>query len=171
MRKRKNNNLILGIFTLFTLLFLVSKGYGDNRQWEEARKTFFVETVQAKENIPTPTPTLTLQERAKLDEAEGFIKFVFGKEGNLAVAVAKGECNGLKLDCRNVSPREHSIGLFQINIKAHWAKIPGKTLEQKEKWLLDYKNNVSLAKIIRDMSGWTPWTAYLNGSYKKFLIE
>ena len=101
---------------------------------------------------------------------EEIIEMVFGDEADMAKAVAQAECRGYNNDCLNVWEKEHSVGMFQINILAHWAKIPGRTLTEKETWLKDPLNNTLMAKIVKDMAGgWTPWTGFTSGNYKNYL--
>lgn len=106
-----------------------------------------------------------------------YIKTMFGKEWKTAYAIAKAE-SGMKMTASNVwedgkrNFGEHSVCIFQINIRksAHYDKVPGKTLNEKELWLIsDYRNCILMAKIIRDGSGWYAWTAYTNGSYLRFM--
>jgi len=61
-----------------------------------------------------------------------------------------------------------SIGVAQIHIPAHSAKIP---VADKEEWLKNFQNNLALAKKIYDKSGWYPWSCYKNGSYLNNLAE
>ena len=121
-------------------------------------------------------PYVSAQEVKKVavqvDDQEmiSYIKTIFGKNWRVAVAVAKAECWGLHQECRLVTEREHSVSIWQINIKAHAAKIPGKTLEEKELWLVsDHRHATLIAKLIFDESGFWPWTAYKTGAYKKYL--
>ena len=55
-----------------------------------------------------------------------------------------------------------AIALFQINT-AHLKK--GYTLNQ----LADCHTNIDIAYDIYKAQGWSPWVAYKNGAYKKFL--
>lgn len=96
----------------------------------------------------------------------------------LAVAVAKAECQGLRPDCTNITEREYSIGMFQINLaegygKGKWihaGKVPGRTIEEKAEWLKDPRNNTIMAKIIKDQNGsWKPWSAYTSKRYLEHL--
>lgn len=114
----------------------------------------------------TPTPTAKPDQ---LEEIKAHIKTIFGKDAKMALAVAEGECRGLRPNCKLVTPREHSVCQFQINIKAHSAKIPGNSVEEKEAWLKNPFNCNVMAKIIFDASGWYPWTAYTSGAYQAFL--
>ena len=158
----------LAIFLLIVLLLLVVKGNLDRREFE-ARG--FIS--------PVPFPNAcSLWElgierwepiEAPQNSVESYIRRIFGKYGKMAVAVARGECRGLHSLCKNVSSREYSVCQFQINLKAHYDKVPGKNLAEKEAWLSDHRNCTLMAYKIFTDSGWYPWTAFLNGSYKKYL--
>jgi hypothetical protein len=111
------------------------------------------------------------------DEKKAIVKYIyeiFGpKDGKIACAIAMGE-SGLSPKAKLVWSRENSRGIFQINIqsdyaKVHYARIPGKTLEEKITWLENPSNNTLLAYWIFEKSGWHPWTAYKTGSYGEFL--
>lgn len=79
----------------------------------------------------------------------------------LAAAIAMAESGG-KHDEIADTPREYSVGLFQINIKAH----PGFSKE----YLLDpVKNARAALQISKQGADWRPWSAYKNGTYKRFL--
>lgn len=107
---------------------------------------------------------------------EEWITYYFGSQAKVALAVAKCESN-LHPDRVHSDYREHSVGLFQINLakdsglgtKVHWNKVPGNTLEAKTKWLQVPENNVGIAKEIYNASGWYPWTCFTNGGYQKYL--
>lgn len=102
----------------------------------------------------------------KLSELDNYICEKFGNECNIAVAISKAE-NGTRV-CDRVSPKNkngtYDIGVFQIN-----------TIHLKHYSLSDMKNcrkNVDIAYKIRQSWGnWNAWSAYKNGSYKKFLNE
>jgi hypothetical protein len=118
---------------------------------------------------PTPEPELATVDEQK--EIESYIKTVFGKQARTAIAVAKGECRGLRPECKLVTPREHSVCFFQVNLKAHADKVPGRTLAEKEKWLTsDHRHCTLIAKLIYDHAGgFGPWSAFTNGAYREHL--
>jgi hypothetical protein len=89
----------------------------------------------------------------------------FGNEATLARAICKAE-NGTQEPGRVSKPNRNGTrdyGLCQIN-SIHADKVGG-NLEA----LKDPETNIRVAKQIRDGSGWTAWTCYKNGSYKKHL--
>lgn len=52
------------------------------------------------------------------------------------------------------------VGIFQINLVAHWPQIPGNTRSEKVDWLKDYKNNTDFAYGLWQKSGWFPWVCW-----------
>jgi len=89
----------------------------------------------------------------------------FGTEATLARAICTAE-NGTQEPGRVSKPNRNGTldyGLCQIN-SIHADKVGG-NLEL----LKDPEINIKVAKQIRDGSGWTAWTCYKNGSYKKHL--
>lgn len=132
--------------------------------------------------IPTPTDTfkfriISVEEKATQRDIEDYIRTIFGKDAQIAIAISHGECNPANATypkCQLHTSVENSIGIFQINIqsdtaKIHWARIPGKTLEEKKKWLEDPYNNTLMAYWIFTKSDWYPWTAFTSGAYQKYL--
>lgn len=84
---------------------------------------------------------------------------VFGDEYRLAIAVAMAE-SGMSPSAVNVNKDgSRDIGIFQINERHGWS----------EKDLFDWRANISIAKYLRDGSGWSAWTAYNNGTYRRYL--
>lgn len=121
-------------------------------------------TIYAKEKpsvevISTPTPPPTIEE---------MILNTFGDEGETALAVAMAESTMRDEKC-HIDEKEYSCGLFQINLRAHYDKVPGDNFEEKAEWLSAPKNNIKIAKKIFDKSYWYPWTMWLNGVYKNYL--
>ena len=119
-------------------------------------------------------------QKPTVEEVKAYIKQIFGKDWKVAWAVAQNECNSSRAEwpkCKNSWEKEFSIGLLQINIakdngrgaKVHWDKIPGETLEEKEEYLLDWRQNILIAHVIYAQSGFWPWTAYSSGAYLKDL--
>jgi len=89
----------------------------------------------------------------------------------LAAAIAMAESGGDHTKV-TISPggtgkpgyqgKEHSVGLFQINTVAH----PG----FNEQYLLDpVKNARAALQISHNGDDWRPWSAYTNGTYKRYL--
>ena len=101
----------------------------------------------------------------QLERIEKHICLVFGSECRVALAVSRAENQTRQCDIFVDEPNGSlSIGLFQIN-SVHFNKYPPKRLT-------DCFENINIAKRIYDTAkGWSPWSAYKNGSYKKFLKE
>ena len=120
--------------------------------------------VPAQAAAPSPSPTPD-------QDCEAWTRQIFGDEADIALAVGKAE-SGLQIDRVNKwwngKRGEWSVGCYQINIYAHRGKIPGKIDLEREVWLKVPKNNVMMAKIIKDASGWTAWTGYTSGRWKEF---
>jgi hypothetical protein len=115
-----------------------------------------------------------LENPQTLEEKKDYIKYKFGKNYKVACMVAYGE--GLRSNHTNSSPVEYSVGTFQINLaedfgrgrKVHWDKVPGGTLEEKELWLKNPKNNIDLAhKMSNGGENFEQWGAFSNSSYLK----
>jgi len=112
------------------------------------------ETFKTKENPPPSdyreTPTNPIMQE---------IADVFGEEYRLAIAVAMAESE-LNPTAMNVNmDGSRDIGIFQINERHGW----------NEEELFDWRTNISIAKYLRDRSGWSTWVAYNNGTYKRYL--
>lgn len=104
---------------------------------------------------------------------EKYIKTIFGKDGDIAYAIARAE-SGLRPSAKLITKHETSIGIFQINIqseqaKVHYHRIPGNTLNDKIAWLEVPENNVLMAYWIYSHSGFSPWSVYKNNSYQNYL--
>jgi hypothetical protein len=76
----------------------------------------------------------------------------------LAAAIALGESLGY-VGVKNITPREYSVGLWQINTKVH----PYSPADMR-----DPIKNAAAAFAIYSKNGWQPWGAYTNGRYKQF---
>jgi hypothetical protein len=104
------------------------------------------------------------------EKYEEEIRKVFIEEPNTAVAVAKSE-GGLKIEIQSKNKlsygREKSFCTFQIHAPDH-------EVQAKKVGLGDFRTNprscIKLAHLIyKDAGGFTPWTKYRTGEYKKFL--
>jgi hypothetical protein len=99
--------------------------------------------------------SLTKPELVALAKSEGF------PDPNLAAAVALAESGG-NPEAVNATSREYSVGLWQINRKAH--------PQYSEETLRNPTENARAAYAISNGGmSWKPWGAYTDGSYKKYL--
>lgn len=85
------------------------------------------------------------------------------KSLGVAIAVMWGESGG---ECRQITTSgglERSVGLMQINNKAH-PQYPVESLKQP-------KYNLTVARDMYEWNGWQPWSAWKNGSYRGYLRQ
>ena len=121
--------------------------------------------VLANENPTYFEPIVLYQENPS---PEDLIREFFGDDWHIALAIAKAEST-MRADKCHIDEREYSCGLFQINLRAHYKKVPGTGFEEKAEWLKIPENNIKMAKKLYDKSGWWPWSVYKNGSYELYL--
>jgi hypothetical protein len=106
-----------------------------------------------------------------LAEGAGFSPSVSKLMAAIAMAESGGDPkidtkkSGLDPSARN----EYSIGLWQINYKAHKPMLDEMGISENQ--LRDPKTNAKVAKKIYDMQGLNAWGAYTNGSYRKHLQQ
>lgn len=79
----------------------------------------------------------------------------------LAAAIAYAESGGVPNALASTS-REYSVGLWQINTRAH----PSYTREELSDPI---KNAAAAFKISKGGTDWRPWSTFVNGKYKQFL--
>lgn len=79
----------------------------------------------------------------------------------MATAIALAESGGNPNAIAD-TPREYSVGLWQINLRAH----PRYTKAD----MLDPTKNAAIAyELSKHGTDWTPWSTYKNGAYKRYL--
>lgn len=106
---------------------------------------------------PTPTPTPKSQKQQIIEE----IQSVFGREWVIAYGVAMCE-SGLNPKAFHENKRKDGtvwstdFNIFQINDFYH----------SKKGNIHDWKENIRIAKQIRDASSWNAWVCFKNGGYK-----
>lgn len=141
-----------------------------------------VQTVTAMENeVKTDAPQVpiaTQPPKVVEPERQQTVKPVAQKKGceaykhliaqydwdvSIATAVMRAE-SGCNPSATNKANRNGSVdrGLFQVN-SVHKAKV--QSLDD----LYDPATNVSVAYRIHQSTGWQAWSAYKNGTYKRFL--
>lgn len=108
---------------------------------------------------------LTRSELATLARNAGFT----GKNVDVAVAVALAESGG-DPSSHNGEGRDDSYGLWQINMIGSLGPDRRKRFNLKSNAdLFDPATNARVAYSIWKSEGWSPWTTYTRGTYKKFL--
>jgi len=85
----------------------------------------------------------------------------FKENANVMRAICTAESGLDPLVVGDMNTKYHSVGLCQIRL------LPERniTLEQMQ----NPEENVRYAKLLFDKHGFTPWTMYNNGEYKKYL--
>jgi hypothetical protein len=111
------------------------------------------------QGIETPVDNISI---------DSLIKNSFGSQSEMAIAIAKAESN-MEADrigdthitfVQDGKTYGMSCGVFQIRT------LPGRpTCEE----MLDPEKNIKFAYELYQKSGWTPWSVFTNGQYKKFL--
>lgn len=88
------------------------------------------------------------------------------------LAIAYPESNWNPKAEANTS-REDSVGIFQINMKAHGSKLEKATGSSDSNvwrtWLQNPINNASMAAQVYKSSGLGAWSTYQNGSYLNYI--
>lgn len=118
-----------------------------------------INTAQA--TMATNTMATNTMATSISNSIESKITATFGKDAKVAIAVAKAESG---LNCNAVNHNKNGskdFSLFQIN-EVHRAKYAGRNI-------MDCDVNLDVAYQIYKAQGWTPWVAYKNGAYKKYL--
>jgi len=114
------------------------------------------------------------------EEIKQYVYTIFGTHGHSAYAIAFAESKyyDIKTNQTYIAPGqvrkndyELSVGLFQINLKSrdvkvHYDRIPGVTIEEKITWLKNPFNNTLLAFwIFTTRQNFEAWSVYNDGSY------
>ena len=60
--------------------------------------------------------------------------------------------------------KTNDVGIFQVNLAAHWDTIPGQTRTEKILWLQNPTNNIQFAYMLFTKRGnWDDWVCYTRG--------
>jgi hypothetical protein len=108
-----------------------------------------------------------------LGELQSYIDQKFPEDSKTARAVFTEESQNGRMP-QNLQGYP-AFGATQVALPYHSKEIPGVTNQEKVQWLLDYKNNLDLARQIYDQRaksgepGFNAWEAYTTGRYKKNL--
>lgn len=187
MKKLKRLEINVWILVGFIILLFGSLSFFGRTQKESGAVMAYAADLKYRpiatmppKTSPTPAPLDPTKEEL-YKEFEAYVKTIFGKDAKVALAVSAVECNkGNKQwpGCVYSTEKEHSVGVFQINLaqengKGPWihaSKVPGKTMEEKVEYLKNPFNNVLVAfKIFTDSKGFQPWSGFTSGNYKKHL--
>lgn len=110
--------------------------------------------------IPKNSPDLCISEGICPNSVHIYdgdiLDYIASKNWNYGEAVAVMMCENFNADAYVIS-KSGDIGLFQINLKAHWSEIPGKTREEKITWLQNPLNNVDFAFSLYQVKKWGDW--------------
>ncbi len=127
-------------------------------------------TVEAEEVAPSPltkeqgftqvAPRDTL-ERERVETVEELIERYFGTDTKVALAIAMAESGLNPTALGDTNTKYPSAGLFQIRL------LPERGITKEQ--MFNSEENVRYAKLLHDKYGWSCWTVYKNGSYKKYL--
>lgn len=94
------------------------------------------------------------------------------EHARILAAVAYPE-SSYNTEAELITPYEHSVGLFQINMKAHWDKLIRWTGSRDpavwRKWLMNPENNIFAAAEVYKSQGLGAWTVYKKGTYIPYL--
>lgn len=124
-----------------------------------------IEYVEVYKEATPSAQVLEVSTQSSTTSNDLFDKY-FGADADVARAIAMAE-SGLNSQAINHQDGHRgctgSYGTFQI------ACLHTKTYGVTIKDLLDEETNIRIASDIYKKQGWTPWGAYTNGSYRKFL--
>lgn len=119
--------------------------------------------------VTTPQPT-TPQEAPKQatggDCEQEIAKYNW--DYNTAVAVAKAE-SGLRSDAIGDTTLQYYSGGSKYGASYGCFQIRHLPTRPSPEYLLDATNNVQYAYELYKSSGWSPWSAFTNGSYRRHL--
>lgn len=130
----------------------------------------FQTPVYPVKRVPT---IITVTEQAKaneninpLTEDQQYLCNKFGKDCKTALAIFRAE-SGLNAKAINVNTNGSvDFGCMQIN------SVHLKNIDTTKINLLNCRDNIDVAyKIFTQQKNFNAWTAYVNGSYKKYLIN
>jgi hypothetical protein len=105
-----------------------------------------------------PRSDRMLRDIAKLTQLAKEVGF---PNPELAAAIAMAESGGQPGSVKNDAV-EHSVGLWQINIRVHPAYL-------HEDMLDPVKNAQAALEISKHGADWRPWTVYRTGAFKRYL--
>jgi len=137
---------------LLTVLALTPRTIEVGRTSEPKKEHHLVNVAEAHEEAQVKAFQIYKETDKEIIE---IILDSFGASGDDAISVFRCE-SGLR---SGVISRTSDVGIAQINLKAHWSNIPGKTRAEKIAWLQVPQNNVNFAYVLYESNGWRDWSA------------
>lgn len=136
---------------------VMEKGVQELQQGGSSLYDWIHDDAGHKQDLP-PNPKPGKGVKMKPSEILALAELVGFPDPKMAAAIAMAESSGWTANT-NITPREHSVGLWQINTKSH-----PYTPEQ----MVDPMLNAQAALAIFKRDGWKPWGAYTDGRYKQY---
>lgn len=163
---------LLGIIIGVTLLYTYTEGKKLFHDYNQAVVIYNAREISgnSRKSNSGDTSAITVSEttphKVSGDSVNSLVEKYFGEEKEIALAVMKAESQG---DPSRIGDKHlvyadgrygMSCGLFQIRV------LQGRPSCDE---LLDAEFNVKYAYEMYQKSGWHPWSAFKNESYKKYL--
>ena len=156
---------VFGVLLLLTLLFWIGlkaiDAFFDTNTLEFRPLIEFHVPVEVKKRVKSLTiqkveakETIAELQTSPEERLQAQIRKTFGPAGETAILVSEAESG---MTPNRISYTGCCYGLFQINVDAHFNRVPGSTREAKAAWLTVPENNLIIAKQIYDEQGWGPW--------------
>lgn len=116
--------------------------------------------VEASNAILERYPDKQIYEYDSGEETDLFVKY-FGSEAETMRAICMAE-SGLDTNAvGDTNTKYPSVGLCQIRL------LPERQLTMEQMKIPE--ENIKYAKLLYDKYGWTPWSCFNSGAYKKYL--
>lgn len=155
--------LMLGIVSLATVNTIV--------KWHDHYQIHFESPVEFKPLVYTELRKLTVinevladQNNTPLNDIQQYICNKFGKDCVTALSIARAESN---YNCNEINVNSNGTVDFSVFQENSVHLNHGFTLAD----LSDCKRMVDRAYELYQKQGFTPWSSYVSGAYKQFLIN
>ena len=155
----------MSLITLI-LLTLDTSGLSLQEQGKPLKtETNYYETWQAGAPIdmpamPSNSPATPFYPPEAYNDIKDEIQAVFGADSDMALKIVKCE-SGFKTE---IISKTNDVGIFQVNLAAHWEVIPGQTRAEKILWLQNPTNNIEFAYMLFTKRGnFNDWVCYTKG--------
>ncbi len=168
--RAKNYLVLVGLVVLVGLgfygIYKINQFFENNKLvfQNPVRIGFYAPVYITKREKPeSKTIIQEIKANSPLNEIQQYICDKFGPDCKMALAVSRAENGTMQCDRFGINTNGTiDLGVFQINsvhMKKGWKLVD----------LVDCQKNVDFAYEIFKAQGWSPWVAYNNGNYKKFL--